>query len=298
MRKSEDAYTTITKIKEKIVLKTAFIGNENFYDRKICEWLSQHTDLSLIVWTNKLAWSNSVTKNRRKRVIKRFITRSSRYGKFHTFNEFVYYILYRSFLAKEESAKIKNLVESYKLHPRKPLSEIKQVRPDNIKSQELQNTVKSLNLDTMFAMCIDVYLPKQLIDTPKYGTFLWHEGITPNYRGVYSPFWALVNKDYDNLGYTLLKMNSKLDAGEVYVQGKAENIDIMRDWHSYIGHKAVLDSLPQVEEFLKQLEANEHQPIDRSSIEDGYYSYPTASALLKLALRRKFTKQIASSKQN
>lgn len=272
------------------MLKTAFIGNENFYDRKICEWLSQHTDLSLIIWTNKLAWSNSVSGGRRKRVIKRFIDRSGRYGKLRTFNEFVYYLLYRTFLAKEESAKIKKLVETVEVSPQKPLSEIKQVRPDSIKSEELQAIVESSNLDAMFAMCIDVYLPKKLIASPKHGTFLWHEGITPDYRGVYSPFWALVNEDYENLGYTLLKMNSKLDAGEIYVQGRAKNIKITEDWHSYIGHKAVLDSLSDVEKFLKELESNQHQSIERPEAEDGYYSYPTASALIKLAARRKFSK--------
>lgn len=273
------------------MLKTAFIGNENFYDRKMCEWLSQHTNLSLIIWTNRMTWASSVNGSRKKGVLKRFINRSNRYGRIRAVNEFFYYVLYRTFLAKEESAKIKGLVNSVKVRPKKPLSDIKQIKPDNIKSKELQDIVESFNLDAMFAMCIDVYLPNKLINTPKYGTFLWHEGITPNYRGVYSPFWALVKGDYENLGYTLLRMNSKLDAGEIYVQGKAENIDINKDWHSYIGHKAVLDSLPKVEFFLKQLEANQHSSVERKDAEDGYYSYPTASALLKLALRRSLSKR-------
>ena len=270
------------------MLKTAFIGNKNHYDEKICEWLSQHTDLSLIIWTDKLAWASNLP-GAKKRIINRFVTRSRRHGKFRVIDEFAYYFLYRTFLAKAESAKIKKLLETTDMHPQKPLSEIRQVMPDDIKSEELQKIVESSNLDALFAMCIDVYLPQKLIEAPRSGTFLWHEGITPNYRGVYSPFWALVNKDYDNLGYTLLQMNSKLDAGEVYLQGKAEDIDVTRDWHSYIGHKAVLDSLFQAERFLKELEANEHRPIDRTHEEDGYYSYPTASALLKLALRRRFT---------
>lgn len=272
------------------MLKTAFIGNENFYDRKICEWLSEHTDLSLIVWTNKMTWANSTNGGRAKRVIKRFAKRANRYGRLRTLDEIAYYALYRTFLIKEETGKIKNLVKNIEVKPRKPLPEIKQIKPENIKSDEVQAAVEKANLDAMFAMCIDVYLPEKLINTPRRGTFLWHEGITPDYRGVYSPFWALVKQDYENLGYTLLKMNSKLDAGEVFVQGKAENINLEKDWHSYIGHKAVLDSLPKVENFLKDLEREEHQAIDRSGAEDGYYSYPTASALLKLMLRRKFNK--------
>lgn len=268
------------------MLRTAFIGNENFYDYKICEWLSEHTDLSLIIWTDKMGWSYPDDGDRRKRVVQRFVKRSNRYGKVQAIDELLYYVLYRTFIAKKELTKVKDLVDTINFRPKTPLSEIKQIRPEKITSEELQQTVESSDLDAMFAMCIDVYLPQKLINTPRYGTFLWHEGITPNYRGVYSPFWALVNDDYENLGYTLLKMNSKLDAGEIYLQGKVENIDVMKDWHSYIGHKAVLDSLPETVDFLKQLESNQHTPIDRNGAEDGYYSYPTASALIKLALKR------------
>lgn len=271
------------------MLKTAFIGNENIYDYKICEWLSEHTDLSLIIWTDKMGWSYP-DENRRKRVLQRFVKRSKRYGKTQAIDEFVYYLLYRKFIGKKDQGKVNELLNTFNFRPKTPVAEIKQIRPDNIKSDEVLQAVESANLDAMFAMCIDVYLPKKLIDTPRYGTFLWHEGITPNYRGVYSPFWALVNDDYENIGYTLLRMNSKLDAGEVYLQGKAENIDVKNDWHSYIGHKAVLDSLPKAADFLKELEANQHSPIDRSDAVDGYYSYPTASALLKLALKRYLSK--------
>jgi Formyl transferase len=273
------------------MLRTAFIGNDNFYDRKICEWLSEHTELSLIIWTDKLTWSYNDDGRRRERIKKRFLTRSKKLGKMRAADEFLYYILYRAFIGQGDLAKVKSAVKTINTQPKKDLSQIEQIRTDDIKSKDLLRSVEEANLDAMFAMCIDAYLPSNLIDTPRLGTFLWHEGITPDYRGVYSPFWALVNKDYDNLGYTLLRMNSKLDAGEVYVQGKAEDIDLVNDWHSYIGHKAVLDSLPKVESFLKDLNENKHRPIDRSNAKDGYYSYPTASSLIKLMVTRKLFKR-------
>jgi hypothetical protein len=138
----------------------------------------------------------------------------------------------------------------------------------------------------MFAMCIDVYLPSSIIETPRHGTFLWHEGITPEYRGVHSPFWALANGDYDSLGYTLLKMNAKLDAGDIYVQGRVDGVDPNRDLHCYIGHKSIFESLSRVRDFLIDLESGTHKSLDRSSAVDGYYSYPTGTALLKIIIRR------------
>lgn len=268
------------------MLKTAFIGQENFFDHKICEWLSEHTDLSLIIWTNNLSWSSGKGSERRKKVIKRFIRRARQKGSLRALNEFFYYVLYRTMLADGEVRKIKRAVASTSCRPLKPLSRIEQVRPSDIKAPALQERIESLKLDAIFSMCIDVYLPKKLITEPRYGSFLWHEGITPEYRGVYSPFWALRNADYGNLGYTLLKMNSKLDAGDIFVQGRAIDIDPLKDWHSYIGHKAILDSLPKVKQFLIDLESNQHRAVNRSEAIDGYYSYPTASALLKIFEKR------------
>lgn len=115
---------------------------------------------------------------------------------------------------------------------------------------------------------------------------MWHEGITPEYRGVYSPFWALVNEDYDNLGYTLLKMNERLDAGDIFVQGKAKDIDPLKDWHGYIGHKVIIDSLPEVKTLLNKLENNNHLPINRKDAKDGFYSYPTLTAFIKFLINR------------
>jgi methionyl-tRNA formyltransferase len=205
-----------------------------------------------------------------------------------TLDEALYYFLYRRFLTRTETSKLQRLVAAAKCSPRRPLSDIPQLQPTDIRSPDLQRTIESMRLDAMFAMCIDVFLPAALINAPKHGSFLWHEGITPEYRGVYSPFWALVNRDYSRLGYTLLKMNAKLDAGDVYVQGPVESVDLERDWHSYIGHKAILDSLPATLDFLRALEGGVHRPIVRESAHDGYYSYPTASGLLKIAAQRLF----------
>ncbi|MGH9947781.1 MAG: hypothetical protein ACRD6X_11320, partial [Pyrinomonadaceae bacterium] len=76
------------------MLKTAFIGNENFYDRKICEWLSEHTDLSLIVWSDRMTWSHNFDGRRRERTIQRFRKRAARYGMTRAVNEAMYYLLY------------------------------------------------------------------------------------------------------------------------------------------------------------------------------------------------------------
>lgn len=167
---------------------------------------------------------------------------------------------------------------------------VRQIRTSDIQASELVEAIRAEQVDALFSMCMDVLLPESLINAPRLGSFLWHEGITPEYRGVYSPFWALANRDYGRLGYTLLKMNMKLDAGDVFLQGTVRDVDPLSDSPAYIGHKAILDSLNESERFLNELEQGEPAPVERVAPEDRLYSYPTASALAKISWDRRRAK--------
>ncbi len=61
-------------------------------------------------------------------------------------------------------------------------------------------------------------LREEIRSIPRHGVFLWHEGFTPEYKGLYSPFWAAHNLDFDRIGYTLLRMNDEYDAGQVFAR--------------------------------------------------------------------------------
>lgn len=56
-------------------------------------------------------------------------------------------------------------------------------------------------------------------------TFLnLHTGVLPQYRGVKSEWWALKNRDWFYIGWTLHKMMPKLDAGEIIFSGQRPEI--------------------------------------------------------------------------
>jgi len=137
-------------------------------------------------------------------------------------------------------------------------------------------------------MCIDVYFSKRLCSIPSLGIFLWHEGITPEYKGLYSPFWALLNEDYDKLGWSFLQMNKHIDAGPIYAQGKVKDIDIRNDFYGYIRHKAVVDSLQEIEQLLIKIENHTAEPINCNRRKSGYYSYIGFSDALKYIFKKYF----------
>jgi methionyl-tRNA formyltransferase len=169
------------------------------------------------------------------------------------------------------------------------------IAAENVNSRRVHQFVETLQPDVAFAMCTNDYFGKRLRDRFAKGVFLWHEGITPEYKGLYSPFWAAHNLEFDRIGYSLLRMNDDLDAGEIFVQGRAQNIDPRCQTHDFMGHKAILDSLPQVEEFIARLTAGTARPIFRQKAEPRTYTYPGITDFIRQ--RRRLRKAgVAGSK--
>jgi methionyl-tRNA formyltransferase len=279
------------------MLRTAFIGSDNLFDKYICYWLQRHSDLRLIIWTDRLEWSAGP--KRWRKIARRYRRRAKRFGWLRAIDEILYFAVYHMFLRRREARRLRGLIENTVAGEKDARGigdierippTIRELRPADIHAPEVLEAMKEERLDTLFSICIDVILPQPLIISPRLGSYLWHEGITPEYRGVHSPFWTLANEDYEKLGYTLLKMNMKVDAGEIFVQGPVKDIDPLSDPPNYIGHKAILDSLENAAQFLKQLEEGSQMPLERTPSEDRLYSYPTASAFAKILWHRRRAK--------
>jgi len=137
-------------------------------------------------------------------------------------------------------------------------------------------------------MCTNDYFSRELREIPRFGAFLWHEGFTPEYRGLYAPFWTVSALDFDRIGSTLLRMSDSFDAGDPFVQEPARDVDPFTDGPLFLGHKAIYDSLPAVECFLKELENGIARPLDHAGRESRIYTYPGLSDLIhqRLSLRR------------
>ena len=59
-----------------------------------------------------------------------------------------------------------------------------------------------------------------------------HGGIVPNYRNVHGQFWAYFNKDYSNMGSSILHLTKGIDDGNIALMS---NLDIhpesLKDLH-------------------------------------------------------------------
>lgn len=118
--------------------------------------------------------------------------------------------------------------------------------------------VKNLNPDMLVVVAFGKILPKVILDIPKFGAVNVHASLLPKYRGASPIEAALLNGDAET-GVTIMKMEEKLDAGDVLDMARlriepADNAETLSVKLSLLGGKI----LPYV---LKDLADGESHPI-------------------------------------
>ena len=259
------------------MLRCIFVGSPNRFTALMAHWLSKHTDLCGTVWTSSAPWPGSLA-GRLGFASKRL----KRYGLLKTADEALYYTLFKTVLRGAGENVQNRLVELYVRDYERPTWAGDSTHTSDINSPEVIDFVRQRSPDLIMSMCINEFFKRKLRGTPRLGAFLWHEGLVPEYKGLYSPFWAIHNGQPNMLGYTVLRMNERYDEGEVYLQGQVRDIDPRRDSPVFIGHKAILDSLPAVAKLLGELESGTAEPISVKNREAATYTYPGFSDWVRL----------------
>lgn len=254
-------------------LRALFIGSHNGFDELLVEWLAARTDLRGVIWTTSSKWRHSW----RGRLD--FVrTRLRRRGPLRTLDEMAFSVVYRRWLYRHDVDRLQRDV----IAPHgSPLWRGDAITIDNVNDPATLAFVRERDPDVIFAMCTNDWFGAELRAIPPLGILLWHDGITPEYRGLYSPFWAVANLDFDRIGYTLLRVNNEYDAGEILVQGRAVDVDPFTQGHLYLGHKAIYDSLPAVEGLLANLARTGAPAANRSDAVSRLYSYPGLTDLIR-----------------
>lgn len=259
------------------MLRAVFVGYDNTLNRVIEHWLSQHTELAGCVWVpSQTQWLT--TRAGKIDFIRRRIARK---GVLKAFDEALFYLFYHSNeLTSRNTQAADELIREYwrnaEPRPRAPF-----ITTPKINDPAVYDYLAQVKPDVIFSHCLNQYFGKTIRAAAPQGVFLWHVGITPEYKGLYSPFWTMHNADFENFGYSLIHMNEALDAGEIYVQGRLNNVDIRHDNHHLIEHKAIFASLPDVGRFLERLESGSAAPILRPDAVPGYYSYPAMTDYIR-----------------
>jgi methionyl-tRNA formyltransferase len=136
------------------------------------------------------------------------------------------------------------------------LSTVRQLIVSDPNSSEARAFLSELKPDLLLARCKFLLKP-EVFNIPKRGTFVLHPGICPEYRNAHGCFWALVNRDLERVGMTLLKIDEGVDTGPVYLQCTCE-IDEVRESHTVIQYRVVLENLDAIGRTLRALGEGQH----------------------------------------
>jgi folate-dependent phosphoribosylglycinamide formyltransferase PurN len=140
--------------------------------------------------------------------------------------------------------------------------------------------VEKLQPDLALARCKFILKPS-VFRLPKRGTFVLHPGICPEYRNAHGCFWALVRRDMDRVGMTLLRVDEGVDTGPIYLQATC-GIDEVRESHTVIQHRVVLENLDMIGPTLLALgRGQELTPVPIEGRRSRTWGQPRLSSYLR-----------------
>jgi len=138
-------------------------------------------------------------------------------------------------------------------------------QPEKVKHNEvLASLIKSLKPEAIVIVAYGQILPKNMIDIPKYGCINVHASLLPKYRGAAPMQWALLNGEKIT-GITIMKINERLDAGEIILQ---EKVKISEDDNTLTLSKKLFDHGGKLlAKALKQLEQGKAKLVVQNEAE-------------------------------
>ena len=158
----------------------------------------------------------------------------------------------------------------------------------DINSAEAAELLTRLAPDVCMLM-VQPILKKRILSIPPLGMLVFHPGLTPEYRGTHSAFWAVLNRELWGIGWSLLRIDAGIDTGAILAQASARNPNPLTESHVFQAHKCHVEGLPGVVATLRKLEAGESPSVSTTGRASHNYTHPGLSDYIKY---RKVLKQL------
>ena len=166
------------------------------------------------------------------------------------------------------------------------LARVPRIVVDNPNSEDARAFIAHVSPDLIIARCKFILSPT-IFTLARHGSFALHPGICPEYRNAHGCFWALANRDLSRVGMTLLKIDSGVDTGPVFLHASCA-FDEVRESHARIQSRVVTENLDRIADTLRRIVAGTAAPADTSRRTSAAWGQPRLTAYLrwKRAARR------------
>jgi len=232
----------------------------------IAAWLSNSFCLAGIV----------LLQDRPDSILRKIRKEYRRVGFIRLLDVIMFRLMYQFIHARNDTKWVQQKVRDLQLRYPANIRYVPRLYTHDPNSEEVHLFVKSLNTDFALARCKHI-LKEKIFTLPRYGTYVLHPGICPAYRNAHGCFWALVNRDLGSVGMTLLKVDSGIDTGPVYLQS-SYSYDESLESHIIIQYRVVLENLDLIVEALTGIFNDTLQPCRVSARHSMNWGQPWLSA--------------------
>ncbi len=241
----------------------------------VARWMADWSDLAGIIVLREKG-------GRRKRRIQR---ERQRVGSLRMLDILAFKIFYRlRFAARDAAWQERELERLQDLYPPVPDSVPVHVCA-SINSKGAEEFIRDKAPDLLIARCKQLMRPR-IFSLARYGTYVFHPGVCPQYRNAHGCFWALAHHDHENVGMTLLRIDEGIDTGPIF-GFYSYDFDARNESHIVIQHRVFLENLTPIAEKLKAIVAGTARPVEVTATESAVWGQPWLSAYLGYRYGRK-----------
>jgi methionyl-tRNA formyltransferase len=94
---------------------------------------------------------------------------------------------------------------------------LKVIQPETLRDPNIENLLNSLDFEVLVDVACGLFLPKKILQMPKFGCINVHPSLLPRWRGA-APIQRAILAGDSTTGTTIMKMDEGLDTGNIIKQ--------------------------------------------------------------------------------
>jgi len=199
-----------------------------------------------------------------------------RLGLLHVVNQILFQVIVVRFLKLFSYQKVKKKIQELGLIdsfiPKKKI-----IHVGFVNSMKCIDIIKSINPDIIIVNGTAI-IHKKVLECCSAIFINAHVGITPQYRGVHGGYWALRNRDVENFGVTIHKVDTGIDTGDIICQNTC-SVSPKDNFLTYPLYQYAL-AIPLLIDVIMDIKNKKLKIINKDKRESKLYYHPTFTSYI------------------